>query len=236
MMQPAANLYNPPPRVAVIDDERLSRDSTMLMVSQAKLTPVALDPTFSRVDDLVDAVMNSADGAIIDHRLQLGALIPFFGAEVVAALVRRGKPAILTTQYFDQDFDVSIRQFRDAIPVVIPYDDVDAAGILEAFTSIYKELTGEIPESRKPRRALVHLKAMRMEAGMQVFDVIVPAWNPKRSVSFPADLLLLDVGEAQVGAWLEADVNIGSERPEDLFFMNFTVAAEPDSDDGLGDP
>ena len=89
--------------VAVVDDELLSRETTEMLVAQAGLTPIAMGKFFGSVEELVSTISAKADAAIIDHRLQPGNLGHFFGAEAVAALFRAGRPAILTTQWLDQD-------------------------------------------------------------------------------------------------------------------------------------
>src|SRR4051812_24381164 len=104
-------------RVAVIDDESLSRETTAMLAVQANLTPIEVGIFFKSIGDLVTVVHKSADAAIIDHRLQPGNLEIFFGAEAAAALYKSGTPAILTTQYLDQDFDATIREFREWLPV-----------------------------------------------------------------------------------------------------------------------
>ena len=224
-------------RVAVVDDEELSRDATAVVLEDAGYTPVVIDLAggqYRTVAALVQAVTELADAAVVDHRLQHGAAVPYFGAEAVAALCYTARrPAVLTTQYLDQDFDVSIREHRAHIPVVLPYDAVAAHRMQAAFADVRAELDGVVPPSRRPRRVQVQVKDAKDEDGRKVYDVLVPSWNARRTVRFPAALVDATVSGVSIGDWLEADVNIGAATPGELFFADFVRSPEPDPDDGL---
>jgi hypothetical protein len=221
-------------RVAIVDDDSHALKVTAVVVKQARFVPVPLNRSFDSVEDLVRTVQSEADAAIVDHRLTFSQLNPFTGAEVVAALYKKSWPAVLTTQYYDQEADVSIREFRAAVPVVLPTDDVDARSVIQAFRLVQDELAGAVPISRKPRRVQLRIVRERSESQVRLLDAIIPAWNPRHVVSFPASLVGAMSGRVREGDWLEAAVNIGAENAEDLFFGDFAPSPEPDPSDGLG--
>jgi hypothetical protein len=221
-------------RVAIVDDDSNALKVTAVVVQQAKFIPVPLNRSFESVAELVRTLLAEADAAIVDHRLTFSQLNPFTGAEVVADLFNKSWPAVLTTQYYDQEADVSIREYRASVPVVLPYDDVDAPTVIEAFRLVKEELAGQVPLSRKPRRVQLRIVRERSESQVKLLDVIIPAWNPRHVVSFPLSLVGSTISQVHEGDWLEAGVNIGAENAEDLFFVDFAPSPEPDPNDGLG--
>jgi hypothetical protein len=66
-------------------------------------------------------------------------------------------------------------------------------------------------------------------------DVEIPQWNPQRNVSFPAKLLgalITDDVDELLGRRFFAQVNIGADQAEDLFFEGFESAPDvPDEAD-----
>ncbi|HEY5758537.1 MAG TPA: hypothetical protein VIU34_22075, partial [Steroidobacter sp.] len=99
--------------VAIIDDDANQALVTSEIVSHAGFNPIVLEGPFKKVDKLVTAVRARAQAAVCDHRLRYGGFADFTGAEVTAKLISVGFPAILVTQFAEQDYDVSIRRWRD---------------------------------------------------------------------------------------------------------------------------
>lgn len=75
---------------------------------------------------------------------------------------------------------------------------------------------------------------VRNESDEKVIDVMVSNWDPDQAVRLPISLVPNDLrADLSSGMWLLATVNVGAERPEDLYFENIRLAPEPDPDDGL---
>lgn len=143
-------------------------------------------------------------------------------------------PAVLITQYANIDENVSIRRWREKIPVVLRHDEADAYTIRDSIEKCVSELQGDLPESRIPYRELLCITNIENQSGEKVVDVIIPGWNPRQAVRFPASLIPKELQDKLVPeTWFLAWVNIGAEKDEDLYFRDFELAPEPDEDDGL---
>jgi hypothetical protein len=90
---------------------------------------------------------------------------------------------------------------------------------------------GQIANTRKPHRTLLRIE----DVGRESIDVIIPGWNPHRAVRLPKSLIPESFWESQlkIGEHLFAQINIGAEKASDLYFKDFEVAPELDSDNGL---
>lgn len=221
-------------RIAVVDDDPSQADVMGELVREAGYEPVILGPRFDRVEDLVGTIRQSADAAICDHRLRPRNFAPFDGAEAVAGLVQEHVPALLVTQYFDIDADVSIRRWRHHVPVLLTRVDADPDRISQGLAECAREIRGEHPPGRRPWRTLIQVDATDYESGEQVVDAHVPSWNPHEAVRFPAALVPEPLrARLAPGAFLFAKVNIGAERAEDLYLFDFEEAPEPEPEEAL---
>jgi hypothetical protein len=220
--------------LAIVDDDRDAAITAQWQVEDAGYQPFVVEDSFDDIDVLVKHVIENAQGALCDHRLTPRGLANFYGAALVAALFDRCIPAILTTQYAGIDADVSIRKWRDRIPVLLSSDETDALAIRTGIEACVAELHGNVPSTRRPHRVLLRIAAISEESGEEVVDAVIPSWNPRRAVRFPASLIpggLRD--ELAPDTRLFALVNIGAESSEDLYLRQFESATEPDTDDGL---
>ena len=75
--------------------------------------------------EMVEDIVARSDAAVCDHRLRYGGFGDFSGADLAARLIIRKHPAILVTQYLDQEADVAIRKFRPHLPVVLRRGQAD---------------------------------------------------------------------------------------------------------------
>jgi CheY-like chemotaxis protein len=188
---------------------------------------------FYKPEDLAKEIESQADVALCDHRLRPGGLADFDGAELAATLFERSIPAVLITQYY-MDSDVSIRRWRRKVPVLMKRADVDPMKVKEGLLRCEAEIGGLPPKDRKPYEALVHVDEVRNESGEKVIDVMVTNWDPHQAVRLPMSLVPQNLhADLSSGMWLLAKVNVGAERPEDLYFEDIRLAPDPDPHDGL---
>jgi len=221
-------------RVAIVDD---SRDEMVLRAAQLMrmgIEACRIFPSGNNVENLVDQVRGCADGAICDNVLQHGSTASFYGAEAVARLYDYRIPAILITQFFDQDYDVSIRKWREKIPVVLRKEDVEPVLIETGLLACLREYQNDIPPSRQTCRTLIRVIRLEQEAGEQVVDALVLSWDAQHPVRFPAALLSPNLQQSlAIDQYFIARVNTGAESPADLFFADFELAPEPITEDNL---
>ena len=222
-------------KFVIIDDDKELAETARWEVEAAGYEPILIvDGRFGTVDDLVSQIPMDVCGVLCDHRLNKSGLANFYGADLVAALYDRQIPALLDTQFYDMDSDVSIRRRRHKIPVLLGRDRVDAPTLKTGIETCLLEFKGMIADDRKPYRNILWIDEVTQESYEEVVDVIVPGWNPHQAVRLPSSLIqewILDF-QPTIGDYLIANVNIGAEHSEDLYFTHFELAPEPDEIDG----
>lgn len=226
-------------RVALVDDDPVAAATLSVLLQDAGYEPIGVERSLDSITSAVDEIRDIAGAAICDHRLSPRGLATFSGAELVSQLYSCSFPAVLISQYFKIDQDVSIRKYRSHIPVLLARDEVSPERIAEAIRVCTNEIGGERPPHRKSWRTLVRVVSKDTEGGEDVLDAIIPGWRPDEAVRFPADLLgdhqnVLPKGRAG-GLELRffARVNIGAEDAGDLYFDGFELATEPEDDNAL---
>jgi hypothetical protein len=235
MIQPVEYTDRVIRRVAIIDDDPGYAEGTGVVVEDAKLEPILLSGGFETIEALVEAVSGSADGVLCDHRLQQGGYAPFVGAEAVARLTTAGVPAVLLTMYDKIDADVSIRLWREHVPVLLGREDADPGLVRRGLEVALREINGDVQDSRRAWPALIEVRAVSTESGSNVLDVMIEGWRPLEAVRFPEGLLPVDLqGHVAADDLLVAEINLGADRAEDLYFRRFRRALEPMSEERLG--
>jgi hypothetical protein len=218
----------PAQRIAVVDDREDERELKGIELQHAGLEPHSISGQFQRVADLVEKIVERADAAVCDHYLQPADYASFYGAELVAALYRRRFPAVLISQFIDQDYDVSIRKWRHWIPVILSKDQADPDQVIRGLDICRREHLGEFIPSRQACRTLVEVVRKSSEAGQTVIDVLVPTWNSRQPVRLPISLIPATLRrKVDIGTRLIAKVNTGAESSADLYFFDFEEAPAP---------
>ena len=222
--------------VAIIDDDPSAAKVTQMVVEDAGLQPwlVERDPSLQRVNKdramkvIARTILRDAEAAICDHRLRPQGFARFDGAELVAFLINEQFPAVLISQFVDQDYDVSIRHWRAKLPSVITRDEFRADTLLAALEMCRAEIRGEVTPQRRGHRVLIKIVDIQNEANQRVVDAIVPPWSSKTAVRFPASIVPPRLHpRLKKNSYLIAQVNLGANQPEDLFFDKFEIPPTP---------
>lgn len=223
-------------KIVIIDDEKDFAETAAWEIEDAGYEPILIiEGSFKEIDDLILQIPKDAYGVLCDHRLGKSGLANFYGSDLVASLYDQKIPALLGTQFYDVDSDVSIRKHRHKIPVLLNKDNVDSSSIKAGMKICLLEFDGNVASDRKPYRNIVRLVDVDQESGEEVVDVIIPGWNLHKAVRLPSSLIrewILEF-EPKLGTRLIANVNTGAENPEDLYFTNFEIAPEPEEIDGI---
>jgi hypothetical protein len=218
-------------KIVVIDDEKDFARTVEWEVEEAGYEPFSIvDGSFREIDELISCIPEDTFAVLCDHRLGKSGLADFYGSDLVAALYDKKMPALLDTQFYDMDGDVSIRKCRHKIPVLLDKDNVSASTIKEGINFCLLELNGTFATNRKAYRNIVRIVDISKESREDVVDVIIPSWNPNKAVRLPSSLIrewILEF-EPVIGNRLIANVNSGARNPEDLYFTNFEVAPSPE--------
>ena len=226
-------------RVALVDDDPIAAATLKVLLEDAGYEAVGVEPPLDSIDGAIAQIKRVASAAVCDHRLSPRGLAHFSGAELVAQLYTIEFPAVLISQYFKIDQDVSIRKFRNKVPVLLARDEVGPEEIVDAIRVCTNEIGGQLLPQRKGWRTLVRVVAKDTEGGEDVVDAIIPGWRTDEAVRFPAELLglhknaLPERPSDRLGLRFFASVNIGAEDARDLYFENFEPAIEPQNADIL---
>jgi len=176
-------------KIAIVDDESTDAQIPEWEVEAAGFQPILINRRFRNIEELAAFIKAEAHGAACAHRLADYGFAHFYGAKLVASLYDLQIPALLVTQYADIDNDVSIRKWRDKIPVLLHRNEVDADTIRQGIAKCASELHGDVPYSRRPHRVLLRITDITDESNEKVVDVIIPSWNPHWAVRFPVALI-----------------------------------------------
>ncbi len=209
-------------RVKIFDDDPKAREMVALNILDAKLEAVMETGPLPGLKKFTAQVMETADAAILDHRLKLvGKYARFDGAEAVAYLYTNKFPAVLCTAYSKADID-SMRRFRKQIPSLIPTDNVEPETIVAGLARCIQEFNGYFAPSRRPWRTLVRVEDVTVNPGYKMFYAVIPAWTSSDIVRLPLDLIPgRNRRKIRPGARFTAEVNIGANNQDDLYFDGF---------------
>lgn len=211
-------------RVQIVDDNREAREGYSFSVEDLSLIPISADgPQYTDLDQFIEMIRLQAHAAICDYHLSKANYASFDGGNAVAQLYQRQFPAILCTSYYNSDID-SIRRYRQHIPILLKPQDLGPETIEAGFRQCIAEFKGRVPASRKAWRSLIRVEDV--DLGKGYFYVVVPSWNPHETIS----LRFMDVPQdirsrIQNGQQrFHAQVNVGAENYEDLYFMDWEQA------------
>jgi CheY-like chemotaxis protein len=231
-------------KISVVDDDRDARESLTEILELLGFEVFTVDKPFNRVEDLLKYIQENSQATICDHRLGNG-LASFSGSELMPLLYKNHIPSILMTQYTETDVNVSIRRYREKIPVLLERGelvdvDIVADKLKKGFETCSQEFQGIMSSARRPHRTLINVINITTDSGEDVAEVLVPSWNPYYPVRFPISEIpeeLLNSVKSHLAqkeeAWLFARVNTGAEKADELYFTLFESAPELDDNDGL---
>lgn len=226
-------------KVALVDDDPTAADMMSVLLEDAGYEAIGVQPPIESIDGAIAQIRSVAGAAICDHRLSPQGLANFSGAELVAQLYASDFPAVLISQFWITDQNVSIRKHRSKIPVFLSRNEVGPDQLADAFRICVEEINGNPLPQRKAWRTLVRVVAKYTEGGEDVLDAIIPGWRPNEAVRFPAELLgphrckLPAESSDRLELRFFARVNIGAEDARDLYFEGFEPAIEPRNDNIL---
>jgi len=220
-------------KIAIVDDDEKARNNISLRIEDMEgFEPILIEENDEYCSDANKLAFYIAAkgvyGVICDHRLSTYGFANFFGSKLVAALYDRKIPSILITQFFSQDLNDSIREYRDKIPVLMERGNINSTEIIKGIEYCYSEINGDFSKMRKPYNTLVRVDSFHSQDGKDVIDAIIPSWNYDAAVRFPKSIIPEELHQRlEVGTRLFADVNIGAETNDQIYLKNFELAPDP---------
>ncbi len=204
-------------RVSIVDDDNEARDSYEYPIEELGLTVVPEAGPLRNLQRYVEALPAQADAVLCDfHLRKKGNYANFNGDELVAACYQDSFPAVLCTSYTDVDI-ISLRNRRRFIPVLLKPRDLNPDNIARGFQQCVQEFNGDFQPIRRPWRTQVRVEEVEAERGF--FYVVISGWSSREKISISFDNLPRDFQSLVAPQKrLHAQVNVGAENPDDLYF------------------
>jgi len=205
-------------KIRIVDDEPSARDTYGYPVEDLCLQPIPAQGPFSDLETLVAETQNLSDAAICDQRLGGRSYASFDGAELVARLYQSEFPAVLCTQWDIDEIIDEIRQYRRYLPVLLKPEELEPDSLVHGLERCIGEFSDEFQPSRRPWRALVRIE--RVDKERAYFYVVIPGWDPHEAIRLPLASVRPEIQERirKEEKRFHAQVNIGAEGSEDLYF------------------
>ncbi len=203
--------------VLVVDDEDDARRSYSWLIEDLDLHPRRVEaPDPPSAEAFADRIPDLADAVLCDHHLRKHNYAQFNGAELVSLLYGR-VPAVLCTRWEERDID-EIRPYLDRVPVLLRRTDEDS--LRSGLESCAREYTEGRPPSRRPWKTQVHVQEVE---GDTVY-VNLPGWTSLHVFGLPRAAFPPHIRAALTeDLRLYAEVNLGAEAPEDVYFREWTL-------------
>lgn len=206
-------------RVSIIDDDETNRHGYRLQVEDADLTPVIETGPFWTLEACVEQV-KSSEAVLSDYKLSVKRFAEFNGAELVAALYDKRKPAVLCTRYESMELE-HIRPFRARIPALLRPDELHGDAFVTALEQCIGEFKDKFVQTRKAWRTAIQIEDVRAEPTATMVELSLPSWTSQvvrlRLDEFPQAIR----PHVKEGNLLHAKVNTGAERIEELYFIDW---------------
>jgi hypothetical protein len=215
-------------RVLVVDDDPKERSGHTWVLEDGDFEPVPENGPLDRtpVEYARRTALNGAgvQAALCDQRLGVRAgYATYLGSDIVRAWYELKFPAVLCTRYEDAAMN-DIRPLRRWIPVLLSYDELheDAANFQSACSECIYEFDVGFRPHRQPWRAQVVVADVDEERKHFWFEV--PSWELSARIRVRSQDLPEEVrGRLELDFRLFAQVNLGAERNEDLFFDSWEL-------------
>ena len=208
--------------VLVVDDNPSVRETYAYAIEGLRLEPVYEDGPLESLDGALRRLRRKADALVCDYHLKKKNYSRFNGDDLVVGLYKLGFPSILCTSY--NDFEITLmRQKRRYIPALVKAEGLSPEMIAMAFTRCIAEHKGTFEPTRRPWRTLV--RVVEVFSSDEYCYVVIPAWNAESKIRLLfKDLPVKFRRSAKPGLRLHAQVNIGAEKPEEVFFDRWEEA------------
>lgn len=205
-------------RIIIIDDNEEFRSGLEDTVQESQFMAFSQDDKVEDIDVFLQNNIQKDDAIITDHQLKIKNYFPVNGAELVSRCYTINTPAVLVTRY-ETHID-QIRKFRRNIPVIINPENFEPDTLIKGLEICIKELNGDFKPDRKGWRTLVRIDSLDDNH----LYLIIPSWNCNDVISINRSDLPENINRIiHPDMRLHAQINIGSENSNDLYFSNWEI-------------
>lgn len=206
-------------KVAIVDDEDESRESSTYPIEELSLTAIQEAGPLPVLPGYIEELRARADGVLCDHHLKITEYAEFNGAELAAGCYLGHFPAILCTKWDAASVD-EMRRWRRFIPALLNPKELNPDSVVHSLETCLSEFKGVFSEPRRSWRALIRIEDRDDQRNFLFIEV--PTWDTKEGIKIPFDVLPAELlAEAKPGKRMHAYTNLGAERQEELYFVDW---------------
>jgi hypothetical protein len=212
-----------PERVGVLDDVSTMRDEISARVTSFGFEAIPLDATAQTPSGIAESC-SGVHYVICDQRLDRSTKVT--GAEVVAELSTRRIPAVLLSQYKEEEVP-GYRHVLDRVPIFLTRREFDVVDVRDVLTAAERILSVR-PLERKPYKAL--LRVVELLSARRLV-VRIPAWHVDDEIELSLESIRPDDRDrVKVGDRLFGSVNLHATDALDVFVRDAYIGDEPETD------
>jgi len=210
-------------KIRVIDDTDSGRDALGLVVEDANFTLEEQSSSIYNLDLYLQECKENVDAIVSDHHLRRQSnYFPVDGAEFVSRCYQTRIPSLLVTKFESVEV-AEFRRYRKYIPVILKPAEYNEDTLIAALEKSINEFKGNFESDRKSWRTLIRIEDVDPN-NPQNFYAIVPAWNSREAIALNLELLPPEFSNlVKPEARFYAQVNIGTEKGNELFFSNWEL-------------
>ena len=199
------------------------RDEISTRVAAFGFKAVPLDVTAQTPSGIADTCVG-VDYVICDQRLNRSTKVT--GAEVVAELSARRLPAVLLSQYKEEEVP-GYRHVLDRVPIFLTRRQFDVMNIGEVLEAAQRILAVR-PLDRKPYKAL--LRVIELLPARRLV-VRIPAWHVDDEIELSLESIRPeDRDHVSVGDRLFGSVNLHASDALDIYVRDAYIGDNPEVD------
>ena len=202
-------------RVLIIDDDPAARDGYSYPVEDLELEPIKVTDPFETTESFI-ANIRDTDVVACDYHLRKHRYAPCDGDVLAAECFKAGIPGMLCTSYTDVAATIR-RDCLRYIPALLTSNSPEPDSLVEAWKECLNEMSGRFRPTRRPWRTLVRIAEIDFDRAC--FYVVVPSWDIHKKIRIDNEGVPASIRNClKPDGRLHAQVNIGAESYEELFF------------------
>jgi len=209
-------------QISIVADDSDTREAYGNSVEELDVIPVLQNGPLPQIDQFLKKLTNTSQALLCDYHLRKKNYAGFDGDELVVHCYKKQFPAVLYTTYTDFDSTL-MRSRRRYIPALLKPNDAEPHAIAKGIENCVNEFKGNFLPSRRPWRTLVRIEEVNPKD--KYFYVVISGWDPHKKIRLYFDDLPKKMHDLiKPEKRLHAEVNVGTEIDEDIYFDKWEVS------------